>query len=366
MTRSREWHRSLDYWLGVPLVRLAATVRRRRRLPEAPRRIGLMSPTAMGDLILGSGLIFHLRATYPQADIHLFHGANNAGVVPLLPGLLHAYQCDFTDVLSTASLIRKADLDVLVDLTPWSRLTALYAAASKSVTVGFDAERQLRHYAFDIAVPHSRSRHELQNLQRMAEVFAACPDYRPHLTHDLPTPTLELPYQKLILCHVAAGGSRASEKSWPDENWAQLAKRLAARGFMVAFTGTKHDAPRIAGILAMARLPQDCAVSICGALTVVELSATLRAARLLITVDTGVLHLASALEIPTVALHGPTRSERWGSKSPRTVSLDAPHPEAGFIHFGFEQALHGGEIMSTLTVEQVYTAALGVLGLEVP
>lgn len=279
----------------------------------------------------------------------------------MLPVALDAHRCEFKDIRTTARAIRNADLDILVDLTPWPRLTALYAASSNAVTVGFRSERQWRHFAFDIAVPHLSTLHELDNLRAMAEVFGKCPDYRPILRNDLPEPRNELPYERLVLCHVAPGGSRAKEKSWPTERWAELIFRLATSGFVVGLTGTNADASMAAAILALLKAPQTSVMSLCGNLTLMELAVALRAARMLVTVDTGVLHLASALEVPTIALHGPTRSQRWGSRSPNTLSLDAPHPDAGFIHLGFEHSPAGADIMKTLTVDRVYAAAMSVL-----
>lgn len=363
MARSREVLRQLDFWVGVPALGLAALLRPRRPLPAAPRRIGVISPTAIGDLILQTGLLAHLQETYPEAEIHLFHGPTNAGVVPLLPlrGVV-ARPCDFKQPLAIAAILRRARLDVLIDLTPWPRLTALCAAFSGASTVGFDSERQFRHRAFDVAVPHLRARHETENLRAMAEVFAACAFYRPRLQLDPAVPAPSLPFERLVLCHISPGGSRALAKSWPAANWAELARRLVADGYAVGFTGTKADAAAVDSVLELAGLSAPAAFSLCGKLSLIELARALRAARLLVTIDTGVLHLGAALDAPTVALHGPTRSARWGASSAAALSLDAPHPAAGFIHFGFESHPQAGDIMASLSVDRVYQAAIDRLG----
>ncbi len=96
-------------------------------------------------------------------------------------------------------------------------------------------------------------------------------------------------------------------------------------------------------------------------MSLAQLAGALRKARLLITVDTGVLHVASALDAHTLALHGPTRSWRWGGRSSKTISLDSPHPAAGFIHFGFESNDQAAATMKTLTVDYVYNAAKAAL-----
>lgn len=357
MSRSKETHRSLDFWIGVPLVVLLASIRKRRRLPATPHRIGVISPTAIGDLILETGILAHIHETYPAAEIHLFHGKTNAGLIPLLPIEVKSHECNFTNFRTALMLLKETHVDVLVDLTPWPRLTALCSALSGAVTIGFQSERQFRHYAFDITAPHMSTRHEAENLRALSATFAPCSQYRPHLRKNIPPIPLQLPYERLILCHVSPGGSQAEAKSWPKSHWIELTNRLADEDFLIGFTGTQTDSERIQALLSETRLPRDKAFSLCGKLSLVGLAGALQRARLLITVDTGVLHLASVLNTPVIGLHGPTCSERWGARSPAAISLNAPHPEAGFIHFGFEKSPRALEIMATLAVDVVFETA---------
>jgi ADP-heptose:LPS heptosyltransferase len=344
---------------------LASRVRRRRPLPSAPERIGVISPTAIGDLILESGVLVNLSEAFPAAELHLFHGASNAAVVPLLPVAVTSHICNFTDAFGTVSKIRKSRPELLFDLTPWPRLTALYAACSGAVTVGFNSAGQFRHYAFDVAVPHLQARHELDNLAALSRVFAPYAPYRAALRDERVKPVRALPYERLVLCHVSPGGSRARDKSWPVPYWVELTRRLAGQGFAIGFTGTKADLPNVEPILAAADLPRSVAFSLCGELSLGELAFALRAARLLITVDTGVLHLASAIGAPALALHGPTRAARWGGRSVSVTSLDSPHPDAGFVHFGFESNPHGFEVMAALGVDAVFATAARLLGASI-
>jgi ADP-heptose:LPS heptosyltransferase len=362
MARSGDAHRLADFVIGVPLLWLVGSLRRSRPIPRHPRRIAVFSPTAIGDLILQSGVLTHLREVFPEAEIHLLHGKTNAGVVPLLTADVVTHCCNFTDVRRTMATIRGVDAELVVDLTPWPRLTALLAAWSGAATVGFASEGQRRHYAFDVPVPHLRARHEIDNLWTLANSLAPCSEYRLCLRKDQPEAPIPLPYRQLVLCHVAGGGSQAHSKAWPRRNWAELARRLAAQGFRIGFSGSPADGAAVSAILADAQLPAESAFSLCGKLALPQLAAALRKTRLFITIDTGVLHLASALDARTLALHGPTHSARWGGRSPSVTSLDAPHPAAGFLHLGFEINASARSIMETLTVDTVFEAALAQLG----
>jgi ADP-heptose:LPS heptosyltransferase len=361
LARHTQIHRLLDLWIGVPAICMLRLVRRRRRLPSSPARIGFIAPTAIGDLILDTGMMIHVARRYPHAELHLFHGSTNAGVIPLLPVEVISHQCNFTEFGNTLRQIRDAALDVTVDLTPWPRLTALYAVLSGARAVGFQSSGQLRHYAFDVAVEHTRNRHEVDNLREMASVFGECARYEVRIRMPPEPPRTAIPWERTVLCHVSPGGSRAGWKRWPTENWIAVVKDLVKSDLLVGFTGTEGDARWVDEILARADFHKDRVMSLCGKLSLVQLAAALTRCRLFITVDTGVLHLASALDVPTIALMGPTRSARWGARSSRAINIDSPHPGSGFIHLGFEGSRSGSEIMSSLSVATVIEAARRLL-----
>jgi ADP-heptose:LPS heptosyltransferase len=356
MARASELQRSADFWIGVPLVWLLGAARGRRRLPALPRRVGVVSPSAIGDLILSSGVYIHLKERYPSVEIHLFNGASNAGAVPLLPVDVISHKCDFAQFRATLSEIRSSQVDLLIDLTPWPRLTAIYAALCGAPTVGFQSERQYRHYAFDVPVAHSRDRHEVENLAAVTAVFAPSSPYAVRVRQPSPEITCPGVTGHVILCHVAPGGSRARAKSWPAPYWVRLVRWLVGNGFAVGFTGVETDQGLVTDILSNLSLPPGAAFSLCGKLSLEQLAAAFVACRMCITVDTGIVHLASALGVPTVGLFGATHSRRWGATSACAINLDSAHKEAGFIHLGFERSPYEMEVMQDISVARVREA----------
>ena len=361
MKRSSGRQRSLDFVVGVPLLRAIGAVRRRRAAPRMPARIGVIVPTAIGDLILSVGVLLRIREVFPDAEIHLFHGASNAGVVSLLPMTVVSHQCIFQAVKRTLGVFRQCALDMCIDITPWARLTALYAVASGAFTVGFSTQRQFRHYAFDSVVPHLNSRHEIANLAALADVFAQKEVYSVKLAVPSEVPWLGFEWGKCILMHTCPGGTRAREKSWPVLYWAQLTRKLVDDGWLVAFSGSGPDGAVIEEILRNFRGERSRVISLCNRLSIAGLASALRACRACVSVDTGVMHLASAVGTPLVALFGPSHSSRWGAVSRSAVNLDAPHLAGGFVSLGFEQCGAGMEVMRSLGVESVYDTLRDVI-----
>lgn len=357
MARSSEIQRRLDHLIGPVILRTIAILRGGRPRPATIRRIGFLEPTAIGDLVLDTPMLAAARRRYPDAELHLFHGASNAALVPLLPAGVIAHRCDFRTPWKTLTILRAANLDILVDCTSWPRLTAILAALCGAHTIGFSTPGQSRHYAQDDCVSHHLDRHESLNRAALAGAIIGEKTNESAMLAVPPAKLPDLPFQRLILCHVSPGGSRAREKSWLPDRWAELARLLARDGWILGFTGVRQDEDAIQTILNLSGLSGDVAFSLAGRLDMAQLAQLFGQARLLITVDTATVHLGSALSVPMIALHGPSPSRRWGATSARAISIDAPHPAAGFIHFGYETHPQAMDIMSTIAVTDVYEQA---------
>lgn len=363
--RASSLHRQLDRSIGIPIIVCRGLFHRRRTLPQPIARIGVLQPTAIGDTILSSGVLTRLREAFPHADLHLFHGANNDEAAALIAAKPVLHRIDLLRPHAAIRALRGFRFDLLIDLCPWPRTTAIVSAgAGARCTLGFATERQHRHYAFDIVCGHSCARHEIENLAAIAALFGAPTTYHVDVRPDLPRPRISLGVGlcELVLFHACAGGTAAAAKAWRLDRWIELAEAVARAGYTIACTGSAADSPVVDALIAGARARGIDCLSLAGRLTLAELGYLLQRCRLLVTVDNGVMHLGAALNCPLVALHGPTSSRRWGPVSAGAVALDAPHPAAGYIRFGYERHRHSGKIMEALTVAAVWDAVRQQLG----
>ncbi|MBN9430242.1 MAG: lipopolysaccharide heptosyltransferase I [Burkholderiales bacterium] len=126
-----------------------------------------------------------------------------------------------------------------------------------------------------------------------------------------------------VLLHAT---SRA-DKQWPQANWAELIGRLANAGLRVALPwGSQAERQRAEQLAA-----GHPAASVLPRLSLRQCAAAIGRAHCVVGVDTGLTHLASALDAPTVALFAATPAWRFGSYwSERAVSLgsDGHWPDA--------------------------------------
>jgi len=103
-------------------------------------------------------------------------------------------------------------------------------------------------------------------------------------------------------------GARSESRRWPLTRFAEVGDALAKRGLQVVLTGTAEEAHLTAEVAAAMSAPS---VDLSGQTQLGSLGALLSEARLLVSNDTGVYHLASALLTPSVVLFSASDPNRW-------------------------------------------------------
>jgi ADP-heptose:LPS heptosyltransferase len=109
---------------------------------------------------------------------------------------------------------------------------------------------------------------------------------------------------------VVHPGARYGSKRWPPDRFAAVARHLAARGHDVVITGSAAEQPLARRVAAAAGLPG--AAVLAGRTDLPQLLALIADARLVVSGDTGVAHLATAYGRPSVVLFGPASPRIWG------------------------------------------------------
>jgi ADP-heptose:LPS heptosyltransferase len=111
----------------------------------------------------------------------------------------------------------------------------------------------------------------------------------------------------VVVLHV---GAAAKARRWPHGRFAELAAWCREQGHPVVVTGGGADVEAGLCVVRRAGLPDDA--SLAGRTSLADLAALVAGARLLVSGDTGVAHLATAYRRPSVVLFGPVSPARWG------------------------------------------------------
>ncbi|WP_245821132.1 glycosyltransferase family 9 protein [Geodermatophilus pulveris] len=105
-------------------------------------------------------------------------------------------------------------------------------------------------------------------------------------------------------------GAAFPSRRWPADRFAAVARHLADRGLDVRVTGGPAEVPLARAVAEAAGLGEGCVLA--GRTTTLELAAVVAGARVVVSGDTGVAHLATAYRRPSVVLFGPVSPALWG------------------------------------------------------
>lgn len=164
---------------------------------------------------------------------------------------------------------------------------------------------------------------------------------------------------RLVVLH--AGSSYGDFKRWPAEYFVQLAGLLTETGTSVVVAGSAQEAE-----LARTIGERSAAVSLAGETTLPRLIALLHRASLIISGDSGPLHIATALGIPAVAIYGPTDPEingprPWQGQEVVVLRRDIACSPCYSVRVRAECPLGHPICMDLVRVQDVYEAAARIL-----
>lgn len=284
---------------------------------EKLRRILLIRMSALGDILLLTPLLNLLHTACPQAQIDVFVKAKYRDLLRVHPGIARLRMFDSRQpLLRTLRSLRVDRYDLALDLhcTPRSQLLLRALRARRKLTYN---KRVLRR-----ALLVHLGWNTLQRLAPVPELYAA-PLRRLGLTGRLGAPTMHLDPKSMeamqthIACSLSdawhqpllavAPGAHWSTKRWPVERFAAVAQELAReKRAVVVILGGPDEAQLARNLGDQLDVP---VINGAGTLSLMDSACLLSRCRLLIGNDSGLMHMATALQVPVVAIFGPTVQE---------------------------------------------------------
>jgi ADP-heptose:LPS heptosyltransferase len=327
-------HRWLDRHLGITAITVLSLFWAKRKLPADIRRIALIKGDGMGDLVLLTGPLRDLRQAFPNARVSFWAGSSAFPLARELAWLDEVHLLDFKHPWHAIRALRNWHADVVIDTGQWSRMEALISGMSGArFVIGFETPNQHRHHLCDAPVAHRNDRHELENFRALLKPLGVGPITPPSIGKiDDEDDEIADPY---VVFHMWPSGiTHAHLKQWPENHWASLAQACIERGWRIVLTGGKQDVDLTGRWVA--QLEDENWIENRAGVSIRETISILQNAEAVVSVNTGVMHLAAALSVPTVGLHGPTNARRWGPVGQRMIALQVPPPDGAYLNLGFE------------------------------
>ena len=257
-------------------------------------RILLVSLSNLGDIVMTFPVFDALRETFPSAEISIIVGPKGEGLFSTNPyvqkTIVFHKSLPWREKWRWFMELRRQRFDLVVDLRnsmlPFLLNARCVTRPVFTKTRSHMKDKHLRRLSLvidDVAVPKEKyagflSQAELNKAE--AKVNGG---------------------EDFVL---VAPGAADRKKRWGEEGYAELIRQLVEkRVCLVVVVGDQRDRPAVDRIL---KNIHGRIVNLCGLTTLPELIGVIRRAGLAVTNDSGIMHLVSYFDVPTVALFGPT------------------------------------------------------------
>lgn len=289
---------------------------------ETFRRILLIKPSAVGDIVHTLPVLVRLRERYPDAQIDWFITPENADLVRYHPALSNVVLFDrrryarfgrdwfaTKGVVNLLRTLRRNHYDLVIDMHGQLRSALFTLATGAAVRVGFEKTREGAWLVYSHHIPLlAESVHAVDRylwLGRVLGFEAGEPDFGIY-----GPPAIETRVDELLAAHDLVGrplallvpGTVWQTKHWRVEGFAGVARHLLRRDFAVVLAGAPKDRARVREVAALC--PAAC--DLAGQTTLAEMISLVRRAAVCVTNDSGSMHLAVAFGRPLVSVFGPT------------------------------------------------------------
>ena len=326
-----------------------------------PRRIVVRAPNWLGDLMMATGVLRAILERWPQAAVDLVVRTGHEGLPLPRRGRLLAFDPGRSSAGTFGSALATAGYDRFYVLPPSFSAAWMAWRSRTPERVGYRG--QFRGFLLRPSLAHRappRSVHLAREFLDLVDPALAVDRYPPRL--DVPAEWAaarlagicrELP-QRFVA--FAPGAVYGPAKAWPAARYRDCARALRDRaGCEVVIVGTADEHALGEAV----RAGEPGVLNWCGATDLPGLAAVLARAALLVSNDSGAMHVAAALRRPQVAIFGSTSPGWTGPLNPRASVLSTALPcvpcFARTCRYGHADCL------TKITVEQVVAAALALL-----
>ena len=365
-------------------LRWARLARRAADAEREPARILLIKFWGIGSLQLLTPAIASLRARHPKSSLTLLTLRENeafARGLGLFDGLetldvragggLTGWLGIFVRILALVRTLRRARFERVYDFEFFTRFSALVSLATGTRDLrGFAAPNVWRGGFHTHTVLFNRYWHVARNFRALAGGENGADLEPSDFTGWKPTADENASLRrKLAPARLPSGrpyvvlnpnaGRLSLERRWPPASFAELAARLVEDdGTPVVLVGSPGEAEYVGAIRdSVDAALRPSVVDLSGRLSIGELCALLAGAGAVVTNDSGPMHLAAALGVPTVGLFGPETPVMYGPVGARAVGLWKPPACSPCINVHDNKVancIHGRpECLVNITVEEV-------------
>lgn len=281
----------------------------------------------IGDTIFASAFLRELRRNLPDAQIDFLADKIAGEVIKNCPYInnIISIKKKWKDIFYYIKIFKQYDTIYFLKNDSFMTLMAFLAGVKNRIGFGI-----LRNKFLTQTVPYKQDRNEIDCYLDLLKITGFTPNSdKTELWLDKNTNNkIEIQLQKTEKKKIIIQAySRFSQKNWIDEYWIKVIKYLSdIKGAQIFYAGGEKDFELYENLnqkLADIKFPP---VNLCGKLSVTESFSFIKNIDLFIGIDSGLIHAAAALDIPSILLNGSTSLKRWTPRSDKCTILTKNFP----------------------------------------
>lgn len=295
----------------------------------APRRVLIVRLGAMGDIVHALPVLASINATWPGASVDWLVEPRHRALLDVVHGLNAAIVIDTRRILgpggwmASVAQLRASHYDLVLDVQGLIKSAVLARAAGARTVVGFDrahAREGLATLCYTSGTDPGPAQHVVDWNLAVAKQ-AGCTQLRREFPLRVPEarPAVREWLARVRPFVLINPGAAWPNKRWPAERFGEVASRVARDlGGPVYVLWGPGERPLAEQVCAAA---SNGAAEPTPETTLLDIVAVIARARLVVSGDTGPLHIAAALGVPLVGIFGPTDPRRNGPVSSLDVNV---------------------------------------------
>ncbi len=272
------------------------------------RKILIVKPSSLGDIIHALPLLNAVKTALPDSEVHWVVAKGFEGVLqghPMIKRLWVIHKENWkrpSRFISTVSELgalsrglRFERYDLVIDLQGLLRSGLITVLSGAGLRVGFSDARELSPFFYNLKVKGGTGIHAVERYLKLASLIGINTD-----GVDFPLPPIQDTFHSEGPYYVVVPGARWSTKRWPVEYFIEVIKALPATAVII---GSREDVD-IAGTIALNT--EGHSINMAGKTDLKSLFSIIKGASFMLSNDSGPMHIGAALSVPVYAMFGPT------------------------------------------------------------
>lgn len=328
------------------------------------RKILVIRPGGIGDMIILMPILERLSKDIPEASLDILCEKRNAEVLKIYDFKARPLLYD-NSPFSLPHILACGKYDVVIDAEQFHHFSAIFAHLTKApVRIGFKINPK-RNPLYTHLVSYNPDANEGSQFSRLLEPLGIEMDFKLHGTLKIAHSSTRLPdktadFLKSRKYAVIHPGGSTLYKKWNSSNYSLLIKDLSP-DFPINFVMAGDSNDKTVANEIVSSTENTRVLSTAGQLDLFQTAETLSKASIFIGPDSGLLHLAVALGIPTVALFGPSDHLKWGFEDELHKIVRSDLPCAPCFIFGYSKPCRAIQCMKNISVDEVSARAREIL-----